>query len=85
MNPMAREPEGWSSSWSPAIGDGRRPELTPPRSAQGHGSTSSHRLVGVAEGIYRDRGSVAATVKVNSVQRAVGFPAATFGLFAGGG
>ncbi len=59
------------------------PVAKPPRAGErgaskaGAGKPAARRRVRVAEGIYRDRHGLAATVKVNGVQREVCFPPGT--------
>ena len=55
----------------------RKSAQSPPRPRAEAPSLSSRRRIRVAEGVYRDSHGLAATVKVNGVQREIRFPPGT--------
>ena len=83
MSPTVRdsnEPAAGEAAAGPTATPRRKPRAqgATPRKPKGKAiSKPARRRVRVAEGIYRDRHGLAATVKVNGVQREVRFPPGT--------
>ena len=86
MNPIVSETdsaveEPTATTKATPVRARRAPKDDTPRRKQatknGGSPTPSRRRVRVAEGIYKDRHGLAATVKVNGVQREIRFPPGT--------
>ena len=77
MNPTASTTD--VAQLEPAPQQKRRPAMRPtPRNPKANGAGQpARRRVRVAEGIYRDRHGLAATVKVKGIQREIRFPPGT--------
>ncbi|MCY4661782.1 MAG: tyrosine-type recombinase/integrase [Acidobacteria bacterium] len=82
MSPIPRnneEPAATETATAPAPRPTRRAALSTasPKPKGKAGGQPARRRVRVAEGIYKDRHGLAATVKVNGIQRELRFPAGT--------
>ena len=81
MSPTARntdEPAATEAAAGPAPRKRRAAQSNTPRKPNGKtASQPPRRRVRVAEGIYKDRHGLAATVKVNGIQREIRFPSGT--------